>query len=265
MQGYTGLYGAIHSYTGLCKAIQGYTQLCRAIHSYTEVYTAIQSYTGLYRAIQTYTGLYTALHSYTGLNRTIRSYTGLYTAIQGSTELYTTALCYTGLYRAIHGYTELCRALHSYTGPYIAIQNYTVIHLRILTCHEKRPLFVIVWRDSHSISLLSFWGFSRVSSSLNNVSTIETSADIGASYATSYTWTLRLAETILTRLVTYLWVSGSFSFSSNSAPTASLHTLFYHYNFIGSGCVFAIVTSTQASTRVVHFVARAFTRNTENV
>ena len=235
------------------------------MQGYTQLYKAIQRYTELYRAIQSYTDLYRALHSYTGLNRTIRSYTGLYTAIQGSTELYTTALCYTGLYRAIHGYTELCRALHSYTGPYIAIQNYTVIHLRILTCHEKRPLFLIVWRDSHSISLLSFWGFSRVSSSLNNVSTIETSADIGAAYATSYTWTLRLAETILTRLVTYLWVSGSFSFLSNSAPTASLHTLFYHYNFIGSGCVFAIVTSTQASTRVVHFVARAFTRNTENV
>ena len=126
-------------------------------------------------------------------------------------------------------------------------------------------LFPLIWRDGRPISLLSFWGFSRVSSSLNNVSTIKASADFGASYATRYTRTLRLAETVLTRLVTCIWFSVPFALLSNSAPTASLQTLFYLHNFIGIARIFAIVTSTRAGTRVVHFVARAFTRNTENI
>ena len=109
------------------------------------------------------------------------------------------------------------------------------------------------------------WRFFPVSSSLNNFSTSKSSADFGASYATRYTRTLRLAETVLTRLVTCIWFSGPFALLSNSAPTASLQTIFYHHNFIGIACIFAIVTSTRAGRRLVHFVARAFTRNTENM
>ena len=109
------------------------------------------------------------------------------------------------------------------------------------------------------------WRFFPVSSSLNNFSTSKSSADFGASYATRYTRTLRLAETVLTRLVTCIWFSGPFALLSNSAPTASLQTIFYHHNFIGIACTFAIVTSTRAGRRLVHFVARAFTRNTENL
>ena len=132
--------------------------------------------------------------------------------------------------------------------------------MRFLTYHKLRHLFPLVWRDGRPISLLSFWGFTRVSSSLNNVSTIETSADIIASYATSYTWTL-LATTCDLRVL--LWFLCFFiqlsTYSLSSDP-------FYHYNFIGTGMYFCnnIVTSTQAGTRVVHFVAQAFTRNTEN-
>ena len=89
------------------------------------------------------------------------------------------------------------------------------------------------------MSLLSFWRFSQVSSSLNDVSTIiiETSADINTSYATSYTWTL--AETVLTGLVICMWFSG----------------LFRLFFIIGSVFIFAILTYTQAGARVVHFVA----------
>ena len=75
------------------------------------------------------------------------------------------------------------------------------------------------------LSLLSFRGFSQVSSSLNNVSTVEASADFGASDATRYTRTLRLAETVSTRLVTCIWFFSPFALSSNSAPTACLQTL----------------------------------------
>ena len=52
-------------------------------------------------------------------------------------------------------------------------------------------------------------------------------------------------------------------------PTPHLQPLFrlffYHHNFTGIACLFAIVTSTRVGTRVVHFVVRAFTRNTENI
>ena len=52
-------------------------------------------------------------------------------------------------------------------------------------------------------------------------------------------------------------------------PTPQLRPLFrlsfYHHSFIGIACGFAIVKYTRAGTRVVLFVVRAFTRNTENI
>ena len=87
------------------------------------------------------------------------------------------------------------------------VSSGSIIHLHIMNCD---PFFLLYGETVALFRFFSFWGFSRVSSSLNNVSTTETSADIGASYATSYTWTLWLGETVLTRLVSCMWVSGSF-------------------------------------------------------
>ena len=111
----------------------------------------------------------------------------------------------------------------------------STIHPCILTYYNLSPLFP--WRDGRPISLLSFQGFFPGQLELEEVSAIKASAGFGASYATRYTRTLILAETVLTRLVTCILFSSPFAFFSVSAPTASLQTLFYYHNFIGIACI----------------------------